>query len=435
MRLKQYDSNNMTQTTRRLERTLGLSDATIIGVGSMVGAGVYTVWSQAADAAGSRLLLGLVIAGVIATCNALSSGRLAALHPESGGTYVYGYERLGPLRGFVAGWGFVIGKTASCAAMALTAGTYLWPEYDRIVAVLAIAFITLVNLGGLERTVLVTKVLLTLTCAVLTIVVVSGWTGGGFEVGRLVLGNGPGPDNSFPALTYGVLQSAGLLFFAFAGYARIATLGEEVTDPERNIPRAIVLALSTVVLLYAVVAITVVATVAPGDLAESTDPLRRVVESGRWDALGPLVRAGAGIAALGALLNLIPGVSRTALAMARRRDLPTGLSHLALDNPKPVRAELTVAIVAVVIIVAFDIRNAIGISGVGVLVYYAITNWSALRLPLSNFQRIQGFTGLVGCSILVVCLPGWAVLTGTAMLIVGLLVRVFRRSSYTQGDY
>jgi APA family basic amino acid/polyamine antiporter len=121
--------------------------------------------------------------------------------------------------------------------------------------------------------------------------------------------------------------------------------------------------------------------------------------------------------------------------MARRRDLPTGLSHLALDNPKPVRAELTVAIVAVVIIVAFDIRNAIGISGVGVLVYYAITNWSALRLPLSNFQRIQGFTGLVGCSILVVCLPGWAVLTGTAMLIVGLLVRVFRRSSYTQGDY
>ncbi|MFM7872290.1 MAG: APC family permease [Actinomycetota bacterium] len=402
---------------------LGLQDAVVIGAGSMIGAGVYAVWSQAAEAAGSQLLLGLLVAGLVAHCNAVASGRLAALHPESGGTYVYGYERLGPMRGFVAGWGFVIGKTASCAAMALTAGAYLWPENDRLVAVLAVLAITLVNLGGLERTVLVTRILLTVTGSVLLLVVLSGWVAGDVVTSRLDVGS----RESFLNSTYGILQSAGLLFFAFAGYARIATLGEEVRDPERVIPRAILVALAAVLVLYSVIAVTVVTTLAPDDLAASSDPLRLVVEAGSWRDLAPIVRIGAGIASLGALLNLIPGVARTTLAMARRRDLPQALSRLSSGRPKPLRAELTVATAAVVVILAFDLRSAIGISGVGVLTYYAITNWSALTLPSTVRQRALGVIGLIGCSVLVVCLPGWAVLTGITVLLTGCAGRLATR--------
>ncbi|MFM7756786.1 MAG: APC family permease [Actinomycetota bacterium] len=402
---------------------LGLQDAVVIGAGSMIGAGVYAVWSQAAEAAGSQLLLGLLVAGLVAYCNAVASGRLAALHPESGGTYVYGYERLGPMRGFVAGWGFVIGKTASCAAMALTAGAYLWPENDRLVAVLAVLAITLVNLGGLERTVLVTRILLTVTGSVLLLVVLSGWVAGDVVTSRLDVGS----RESFLNSTYGILQSAGLLFFAFAGYARIATLGEEVRDPERVIPRAILVALAAVLVLYSVIAVTVVTTLAPDDLAASSDPLRLVVESGSWRELASIVRIGAGIASLGALLNLIPGVARTALAMARRRDLPRALARLTPGRPKPVRADLTVATAAVVVILAFDLRSAIGISGVGVLTYYAITNWSALTLPSTVRQRALGVIGLIGCSVLVMCLPGWAVLTGIAVLLTGCAGRLATR--------
>jgi APA family basic amino acid/polyamine antiporter len=413
----------MNTTDRRLVRTLGLPDATLIGVGSMIGAGVYVVWSQAADAAGSQLLLGLVIAGVIAVCNALASGRLAALYPESGGTYVYALERLGPTRGFIAGWGFVIGKTASCAAMALVAGAYLWPAYDRLLAVIAIVVITLVNIGGIERTVRVTKFLLAITATVLAVVIISGWSGNNVDIGRLAFGSRRDSDGSWAELAYGIFQSAGLLFFAFAGYARIATLGEEVSNPTRTIPRAILLALTMVISLYSLVAVTVLVTVHPADLAGSSDPLRLVVESSRWNPLGALVRVGAGIAAFGALLNLIPGVSRTILAMARRRDLPTALAYLSVEKPKPVRAEITVAAAAIGLVVTFDIRNAIGVSGVGVLAYYAITNWSALTLPLTRFQRAQSIVGLVGCVSLVICLPGWSVLTGTLILVSGLALR------------
>lgn len=408
---------------RLLHRTLGLGDAVVIGVGSMIGAGVFVVWSQAADAAGSQLLLGLLVAGLVAYCNAVASGRLAARHPESGGTYVYGYERLGPMRGFIAGWGFVIGKTASCAAMASTAGAYLWPENARVVAVVAIIAITGVNLGGLERTVLVTRILLTVTGSVLLLVLLSGWFAADLDATRLDVGS---RDNMVDS-TYGVLQSAGLIFFAFAGYARIATLGEEVREPERVIPRAILVALAAVLVLYSVIGVTVVASLPLDELAVSSDPLRLVVETGSWQDLAPIVRIGAGIAALGALLNLLPGVARTMLAMARRRDLPHALARLSSDRPKPVRAELTVAAAATVVILVFDLRSAIGMSGVGVLTYYALTNWAALTLPSRTLHRVLGTTGLIGCSVLVVCLPGWAVLTGITVLLTGCAGRLATR--------
>ena len=404
-----------------LERRLGLADAIVIGAGSMIGAGVFAAWSPAAEAAGTGLIFGLMVAGVVAFCNAASSAQLAAIHPESGGTYVYGRRQLGPFWGHLAGWGFVVGKTASCAAMALTVGAYLWPEHDRAVAVAAIVLITAVNIGGLSRTVAVTKVLLIVSLAALVAVVIGGWSSPDADLGRLT---------PFDTDVYGVLQSAGFLFFAFAGYARIATLGEEVKDPAITIPRAIPRALAAVLAVYLVVGVTALAVVPASALTATSAPLHRVVEAGRLDSLGPAVDVGAGIAALGVLLNLIPGISRTTLAMARERELPHWFAHVDTTRSLPLRAELTVAVVVIVLVVVLDLRSAIGISGVAVLTYYAITNAAALTLrpEQRRWPALVAMVGLVGCSTLVAALPPTAILTGVITLAVGALVRIATRT-------
>jgi APA family basic amino acid/polyamine antiporter len=403
-----------------LQRRLGVADAVVIGAGSMIGAGVFAAWSPAAEAAGTGLIIGLVIAGVVAFCNAASSAQLAAVHPESGGTYVYGRRQLGAFWGHLAGWGFVVGKTASCAAMALTVGAYLWPEQDRLVAVAAVVVITAVNIGGLSRTVAVTKVLLVVSLSALVSVVVAGWSSSDADLDRITPIDGD---------VYGVLQSAGFLFFAFAGYARIATLGEEVKDPAVTIPRAIPRALAAVLAVYLVVGVTALATVPAAALAGTSAPLQLVVEAGRFDALGPVVDIGAGIAALGVLLNLIPGVSRTSLAMARERELPHFFAHIDGARSLPLRAELTVAALVIVLVVVVDLRSAIGISGVAVLTYYAITNAAALTLrhDQRRWPPVIAVVGLLGCVVLVAALPPRAVVTGLVTLAVGVIVRLATR--------
>lgn len=405
-----------------LERNLGLADAIVIGVGSMVGAGVYAVWAPASRSGGQLMLIGLFIAALVAFSNALSSARLAVLYPESGGTYVYGRERLGPTWGFIAGWSFVAGKTASCAAMAATIGVYVLPDHSKIVAITSVLAITAVNIGGLQRTVFVTKILLLTSASILALVIASGWTNRSADLGSAWPWSDSDEVRPVPRQIYDVMQSAGLLFFAFAGYARIATLSEEVRNPSRTIPRAITISLSSVLVVYTTVAITLTASFTPAELSQSLDPLRHIVENGPANAFSPLVRVGAAIAALGALLNLIPGVSRTALAMSRRRDLPKAFAHIDPRRSLPIRAELTVALLAIVIITVFDLRSSIALSGVGVLVYYAITNASALTLPSRRRDMVQASLGLIGCLALVACLPQNVLIVGSCVLVCGVLV-------------
>ncbi len=404
-------------TATTLTRRLGLGDAVVIGVGSMVGAGVFAVWGPAADAAGTGLLVGLAIAGFVAFCNATSSAQLAAVYPESGGTYVYGRERLGAGWGHLAGWGFVVGKTASCAAMAMTVGAYLWPSQQRLAAVAAVVGILVVNIGGLSRTVAVTRVLLGVALTALLAVVIAGWSNSDASLDRL---------SPVDAGAYDVLRSAAFLFFAFAGYARIATLGEEVRNPTVVIPKAIPRALGGVLVLYGVVAVTALASVPVAELAASKAPLRLVVESGRLDALAPLTRVGAGLAALGVLLNLIPGISRTMLAMARERDLPSPFAVIDARRSLPLRAEFTVAAAVIVVILVTELRDALALSGVAVLVYYAITNAAALRLDQSErrWPRALAIAGLVGSVTLAAALPPRAILVGASILAAGVIVRL-----------
>ncbi|MCG7523270.1 APC family permease [Streptomyces sp. OfavH-34-F] len=408
-----------------LQRRLGGPDAVLIGLGSMIGAGVFASLAPAARAAGSGLLIGLAFAAVVAYCNATSSARLAARYPASGGTYVYGRERLGEFWGYLAGWAFVVGKTASCAAMALTVGSYVWPGHEHAIAVAAVVALTAVNYAGVQKSALVTRAIVALVLAVLAVVVVASLTSSAADTGRLEVGS----DATFG----GVLQAAGLLFFAFAGYARIATLGEEVRNPARTIPRAIPVALGITLVVYTAVAVCVLSVLSPADLAAAGAPLADAARAAGEDWLVPVVRAGAAVAALGSLLALILGVSRTTLAMARDRHLPHSLAAVHPKFKVPHRAELLVGVVAAAVAATADVRGAIGFSSFGVLVYYAIANASAWTLTPAEGRppRIIPVLGLAGCLVLAFALPAASVLGGAAVLAIGAAVYALRRTSAT----
>ncbi|SDI59648.1 APC family permease [Nonomuraea jiangxiensis] len=409
-----------------LERRLGLTDAVVIGLGSMIGAGVFAAFAPASRAAGSGLLLGLALAAVVAYCNATSSARLAARYPASGGTYVYGRERLGEFWGYLAGWAFVVGKTASCAAMALTVGSYLWPEQAHAVAVAAVVALTAVNYAGMHKTVWLTRGIVAVVVAVLAAVAVVCLTTGTADAARL--------DVTSDATVTGVLQAAGLLFFAFAGYARIATLGEEVRDPARVIPRAIPLALGLTLVVYAVVAVAALAVLGSVGLGRAGAPLAEAVRAAGLPALVPLVGAGAAVAAIGSLLALILGVSRTTLAMARDRHLPHVLAAVHPRFKVPHRAELVIGAIVAILAGTADLRGAIGFSSFGVLVYYAIANASAWTLTPEEGRpaRLIPVVGLAGCLVLAFSLPLSSVIAGAAVLAAGVAAYGLRRAITTR---
>ena len=400
-----------------LQRRLGTFDAVTIGLGSMIGAGIFVALAPAAAAAGSGLLVGLAVAAVVAYCNADSSARLAARYPQSGGTYVYGRERLGEFWGFTAGWSFVVGKTASCAAMALTVGYYVWPAYAHAIAAAAVLALTALNYAGIQKSAVATRVIVATVLAVLAAVVVVVFGFGNADGANLAIGG--------DVSVGGVLQAAGLLFFAFAGYARIATLGEEVRDPARIIPRAIAVSLGITLLVYAVVAAAVLAELGSDALASATAPLADAVRAAGFASLEPVVRAGAAVAALGSLLALTLGVSRTTLAMARDHHLPHPLAAVHPRFGSPHRAEVVVGVVVAAVSVVVDVRGAIGFSSFAVLVYYAIANASAWTLepegrrhPVPG-RRVIPAIGLAGCVLLAILLPLHSVVAGVCVVLVG----------------
>ena len=388
----------------------------------MLGAGVFAAFSPAAGVAGAGLLIGLAIAALVAYCNATASAQLAAQYPTSGGTYIYGRERLGPWWGFLAGWGFVIGKTASCAAMALTFAAYVAPPgwWEKPIAVAAVIILATVNYYGVTRTAWLTKIIVALVLATLALVVTASLGGAATE--------SVGSWDLFAGGWYGVLQSAGLLFFAFAGYARIATMGEEVREPERTIPRAILTALTVAVLIYLLVGVAILIALGPAGVAASRAPLAAAVDAEGWFWASPLVRVGAAAAALGALLALIAGVSRTTLAMARHNDFPSWLAAVHDRHQVPHHADIAIAGLVCVLILLTDLRGAIGFSSFGVLLYYLIANVAAYTQSPDQrrFPRVLQIIGVAGCGILVLTLPLNAVIGGSLIFVIGMIYRVIR---------
>lgn len=446
-----------------LARRLGLRDAVVIGLASMIGAGAFVSLGAAQDLAGALAPLAVLIAAGVALCNATSTAQLAAQHATSGGTYHYGRRQLGPWWGFLAGWCFVIGKTASCAAMALVIAAYLVPDpAQRIVAALVVVALTGVNLVGVTRTAALARILVTIALAALVLtgarlligLVAGGTAGGGLSGERgdadpagaadaipgplagqaaglwdgglaAVLGAGTGGSLG---IALAVVQAAALMFFAFAGYARVATLGEEVTQPRRTIPRAVLVALGIVAALYLALSVVLVLVgPAPGEQGWGPAPFLAALEvvgaGGVWRGV---ITVGAVAAAGGALLALVAGISRTVLAMSRERDLPGALARVSPRYSVPQRAEAAAGLaVLLLVVLAADVLVAITASAFGVLLYYAIANLAAFTQEgeWRLFPKALQVLGLIGCVLLVAALPGSTIVAGAALVLVGVMYR------------
>lgn len=383
-----------------LTRQLGLSDAVVLGMGAMLGAGVFVAYSPATARAGTAVPIALLLAAAIAWANADSSARLAATLPTSGGAYAYGRARLTPFWGGVAGVAFLVGKSASAGAIAATAATYLVPRYATAAGVAVVVTLTILAAFGVRRGAWLTRAVVALVLGVLVAVIVAtvvsgprhGWTG-------LTESSAGSAD------PWGVLAGAGVLFFAFAGYARIATLGEEVRDPERTIPRAIGLALALVLVVYTGVGVALLGALGTDDLARSDRPLAELAALVGGPGWAAVVAATAGVAALASGLGVLLGLSRTTFAMSRDGVLPRALA--TLDGPerdaRPVRAQIAVGAVTVAGMAVLDLRQAIAVSSAAVLVYYAVAHAAALTLP-GRARRIVPVLGIVGCLVIAAAL-------------------------------
>jgi len=387
---------------------LGPLGAAAIGVASMVGAGVFYIWAPAAALAGSWIVVAVAIAGTIAVLNAVTMAQLAVWNPVSGGGYAYARTYVSPGVGFVSGFLFLAGKTASVGAISLIAARHLAQDHAPLVAAALIALFAAINISGVRTTAWLSLVIALIVVG--TLVGVTSASGLGDATVWL------GDDGSVG----GVLEASALIFFAFAGYARMATMGAEVRSPQRVLPWVIVGTISAVVVLYSFVGGVVVSTLGIDALATSLTPVADIAN----EELAPFVAVVAVVASLGSLMTILAGLSRTALAMAQGRDLPAVLGRVWSKTTTPVFAEMTMAGIAIVIVVLFDPLWLVGASSGAVLTYYALAHVSALRQPGSErfVPRLFPVLGFLGCAVLVLALPLASLLTSAALILVSMLI-------------
>ena len=399
---------------------LSLFGASALGVASMLGAGVFVVFAPAAELAGSYLFLAIAIAGVVASLNARSMRQLSKVFPRAGGAYAFGKEYLSSAWGFLAGIAFILGKVGSVAAIALAAASYIYPEAKVEVAFASLALMTGINLLGINRTATGALLLSVPTVALLLLVGISG-----FQVAEV--------ESQGQSSIEGVLPAAALIFFAFAGYARVATLGPEVKNPSENIPKAITLSLVFVIAIYFLVANSLQAQLGRA-LQFSIAPIQDFAAIALPWLPAQLVVVVAATACLGSLLSLLAGISRTAEAMAKDREIPRfiGLRSKRFDSPWV--ADLLILGIATALLISGDITWTIGISSFAVLVYYAIANLAAFRqLPSKQpAGRLLALLGAALCLAVGFFVPVESLLVATVTLAVAMGLRaglIMRRHS------
>jgi APA family basic amino acid/polyamine antiporter len=403
----------------RLRPQLNLFDAVATGLAAILGAGIFSVIAPAAGIAGPALLVSFSIAASIALCNALSSAQLASAFPRSGGTYEFGRQVLGPWWGYLAGWMFLVANTVGPGVIALAFGYYLHGVFNaippRLAAIVAVLIVTAINAAGIRRSVHVTDVVVILSISSLAAFVILGLPHG--NLANFV----PFAPSGFT----GILRATGLIFFAYTGYSRIATLVEEVRNPRRTIPRATVLALGSATLLYLFVVGTAIAVLGATKLSQSSSPLAATLFA-LGSGLGPvIVSAGALLTTFNEALSDLLGVSRVAFAMGRVGDLPKRLAYLGPGN-NPWPSVLFVGLIATLVSSFFPFESAVAVSSFGTLFYYSVTNLSALRMQPNQrfYPRGLAIAGLVGCIGLSIALPPQDIGVGVAIALVGIVLRL-----------
>lgn len=409
----------MSATHATLSRSLNLKDAVAIGLGAVIGAGIFVVTGVAAGIAGPAFIVSLLIAGVVASFNALSSAQLAAVYPQSGGTYEYGYRLLHPLLGFSAGWMFLVSKLSAAGVVAIGFGSYLNQliplTSQEIYSITAVVLLVVANYLGIKKAGAINLIIISITIFSLFYLIISGVP----QIQK---------DNFTPFSPIGlsgIAEASALLFFAFTGYARIATLAEEVNNPSVTIPKAIIITIVTAIILYAAVSIVAVGVIGSEAMAVTTSPLQKVAENLNTPEIEFIVVLGASTAMLGVLLSQVLGVSRMMLAMSRRQDLPTFLKFVHKHYKVPHKGVIVTGIIIIILILIGSFYFILNAAAFSILFYYAITNMAALKQPQKErlFHKIIPLLGLLGCIAMAFSLPLSVVFSGIGILIVGLTIR------------
>lgn len=422
-----------TNSPPQLKRELGVVGATLMGLGSIVGTGVFVTIGIAAGIAGPAVILAVAIGAIVATCNGLNSAQLAANHAVSGGTYEYGYKYLTPALGLTAGWMFLVAKTASAATAALGFAGYLLnigglsSSWVVPTAVLAVAIVTLVVLSGIRRSNVANTVIVSVTLLSL----------GFFILACLPRATEVGIENLTPFFRTSpaaILHASALMFVAYTGYGRIATMGEEARSPRETIPKAMIVCLLLTMLLYMAVAIVGIGAVGADVLGSSTGqtaaPLEVAVRSVAGSGGALVLGIGAVTAMLGVLLNLILGLSRVLLAMGRRSDAPKFLARLNQEQTTPYWAVIFVGIAIALLVLLGNVKTTWSFSAFSVLIYYAITSFAALRLTPSErlYPVWVGWLGLVSCLFLAFWVESAIWQVGLGLIVAGLIWHKIRRA-------
>ncbi len=394
---------------------MGLWQAVLVGLGSIIGTGVFVSIATAAEIAGWGVVVAIALSALVALCNGLNSAQLAAVHPVSGGSYEYAYKYLNSWWGFTAGWLFLLAKSASSAVAALGFAGYFSditgfdPRWQTLWAVVIVVCFTAIAALGITRSNIANTLIVGTTLLVLGFFVVSG---AGLVMQSPLWSQFPQPSGTQ------ILQATALMFVAYTGYGRIATLGEEVVNPQRTIPQAVVISLVLTMGIYVLVGLVGVA----GGMKTGSAPLAEVATQFAFPYSSQILVIGAITAMLGVLLNLILGLSRILLAMARRGDMPAFLAQINPSGTSPVPAVLTVGLVIAVLTLGGDVKTTWSFSAFHVLIYYGITNLAALRLPRGDrlYPRWLSAVGLIACCFLAFWVDWQVWLGGLGLIVCGL---------------
>jgi APA family basic amino acid/polyamine antiporter len=411
-----------------LTRVIRTPGAIMMGLGSIIGTGIFVSIAIATQVSGNGIILAILIAALLATFNGLSSAQLAAAHPVSGGTYEYGYRFLGSYAGFAAGWMFMVAKSASAATAVLGCIGYLFYAFDYhpdswVVPASGIALLTVMTYlvsGGISRSNTANISIVSFTLFGLAVLVTAGLFVNGLPTDPII--------NAFTGVeSQNVLYAAALMFVAYTGYGRIATLGEEVAEPRKTIPKAIIWAMMVIVVIYLLVTLTALQAMGAEAFGSSLEgdaaPLMMVAQAFQLPVVGTIVTLAAITAMLGVLLNLLLGLSRVLFSMARRRDVPNRLAEINPKTQSPAAAVWVTGVIIGLLVLSGDVVFTWSFSAFTVLIYYAITNLSALMLPEDQrlYPKIIPALGLFGCVFLAFWIEPTIWLSGVAVLFVGMM--------------
>jgi basic amino acid/polyamine antiporter, APA family len=417
-----------------LKRSIQTPGAILMGLGSIIGTGIFVSIAIATQISGSGVIIAIVIAAILAIFNGLSSAQCAAAHPVSGGTYEYGYRFLGSYFGFAAGWMFMTAKSASAATAVLGCIGYLFYAFNidsgpglRVISGIAILILMVILVsGGIKRSNTANKIIVSITLLGLLTLVAAGFILNGLPTDPIHNAFSDRPGSS-------VFYGAALMFVAYTGYGRIATLGEEVADPRRTIPKAIILTMIVIVILYLLVSLTALSLMGADAFGQTAGgeaaPLMIVAQTLSVPGVGLVVTIAAVTAMLGVLLNLILGLSRVLLGMARRRDVPAFLARIHPKTQSPVPSVLVTGLIIGVLVLTGDVVFTWSFSAFTVLIYYSITNLSAFMMPedLRIYPQVIPVLGLSGCLFLAFWIEPRIWISGLALLGLGLIWHTIAR--------